>query len=450
MDQEQPTQWLLEGLREGDAATKAARLGGLSEVEWNQVVAVSLHNGVAPLLYSRMKRLAEDRLIPLEMLRELRAAYLATAERNLRLYRELAAVLSAFQQGAIPVIVLKGAHLAKLVYGNIALRPMGDLDLLVKKSDLVGAAAQLRELGYTAAAARLDEPGPDGQAPPGLELACAHGHHLPPFVRPGAAAAIEVHWTLVDIDLDLDIDVDGLWARAQSVVLAGVPTLGLCPVDLLLHQCVHAGEHHRYLIGLRPFCDLAQILQHYQAEMPWEQVRLRAQQWRVGKGVYLTLRLLGRLLDTPVPEPVLAALRPPDFDESWEVEAGRQFRALAFGVVRQHIKLRTAKYGSLKFLSLMGRRPLRAKVRIALKALFPPRTEMRELYQLPMHSRRVYLLYPVRIWFLTRKYCRVGLRLAWRRPQGWYQYVALANDQYDVDKHLPLATGRPPPGPGHR
>src|SRR5580700_8246704 len=113
MDQAPTTQWLREGLREGDAATKAARLGGLSPDEWNQVVASALANQVGPLLYSRLKELADDGRLPRERLQVLRAAYLATAERNLRLYRELAAVLTAFRQAGIPVIVLKGAHLAK-------------------------------------------------------------------------------------------------------------------------------------------------------------------------------------------------------------------------------------------------------------------------------------------------------------------------------------------------
>jgi putative nucleotidyltransferase-like protein len=435
MDQAPTTQWLREGLREGDAATKAARLGGLSPDEWNEVVASALANQVGPLLYSRLKELADDGRLPRERLQVLRAAYLATAERNLRLYRELAVVLTALRQAGIPVIVLKGAHLAKAVYGNIALRPMGDLDLLVKAADLSRAAAALRDLGYAAEAYGPSAAGQEGKRPPDAELAGGPGHHLPPFVRPGAAAA-EVHWTLAHTALALEIDLDGLWARAQPVVLGGAPTLGLGPVDLLLHQCLHAGEHHGFRIGLRPFCDVAQILRHCRAELAWDEVRLRARQWRTANGVYMTLRLLGGLLEPPVPEAVLAALRPPDFDENWEIEADRQFHALDFGAVRHHLTARKPAYGSSRFIQLMGRKPLRAKVGILRQALFPSRAEMGERYRLPAHSRRVYLLYPVRIGYLTFKYCRLGCWLAWHRPQEWFKYVAMANDLHYLDRHL--------------
>ncbi len=48
----------------------------------------------------------------------------------------------------IKTIVLKGAMLAETVYPNIALRSMGDIDLLIHKDDLDRAAKRILELGY--------------------------------------------------------------------------------------------------------------------------------------------------------------------------------------------------------------------------------------------------------------------------------------------------------------
>jgi hypothetical protein len=54
------------------------------------------------------------------------------------LYQELQTVLKTFKfrAASIAVIALKGAFLAELVYENIGLRAIGDVDLLVKKEDL--------------------------------------------------------------------------------------------------------------------------------------------------------------------------------------------------------------------------------------------------------------------------------------------------------------------------
>ena len=254
MDQNQPIEWLLDCLRAGTAEEKSARLGRLSESDWNQVLDVAMRHGVAPLLYDRLRPLSSNCHIPPAVLLNLPVAYLANAARNLRIYHQLGQVLTALQEQGIPVIVLKGAHLAELVYGNIALRTMCDLDLLVRKDDLARTAARLQELGYA---------WNDCQ---GVEAASATSHHLPPFLRPGAAP-IEIHWTIAGLRLGLNIERDGLWERSRAVVVAGVETLVLSPEDLLLHLCMHAGSHHGFNVGLRPFCDIAQTLMHHLAEM---------------------------------------------------------------------------------------------------------------------------------------------------------------------------------------
>jgi hypothetical protein len=61
---------------------------------------------------------------------------LYSALRNMRRCHELSKVLRILQNDGIPVIVLKGAALAEVVYGNIALRSMSDVDLLVKKGSI--------------------------------------------------------------------------------------------------------------------------------------------------------------------------------------------------------------------------------------------------------------------------------------------------------------------------
>ena len=62
--------------------------------------------------------------------------------------QQLAEALGAFRDAGIPTIVLKGAYVAEAVYKNIALRPMSDVDILVKKKDLPAVEKILLKLGY--------------------------------------------------------------------------------------------------------------------------------------------------------------------------------------------------------------------------------------------------------------------------------------------------------------
>ena len=75
--------------------------------------------------------------------------YFATARRNLLAFNALARVIEHLNAHGIPNILLKGVALALTLYKNEALRPMGDVDLLVRWDDVPRTVELLRELGYT-------------------------------------------------------------------------------------------------------------------------------------------------------------------------------------------------------------------------------------------------------------------------------------------------------------
>ena len=128
---------------------RAAAVEIFDAAAWQRIVELAQRQRVAPLLYARLK----ERVIlpPPEAAQHLRGIYLATFKRNARLLDEVGKILRALRAADIPVIPLKGAYLANGVYGNIGLRQIGDVDLLVKPVDLAKALEVLRTLGYAAA-----------------------------------------------------------------------------------------------------------------------------------------------------------------------------------------------------------------------------------------------------------------------------------------------------------
>ena len=179
------------------------------------------HNVDALLAFRLRSRGVEDRL-PDAVRKTANDARRRGMQSGLLVRETLTRLTTALQNGGVPVIVLKGAHLANVVYPDPSLRSMLDVDLLVDQKDLARAATLLRASGCRQAAVSDD----DGPLPD-------FANHLPRFFQ-ALPPAVELHWKLAAND---PADRNDHWKRAVPVRLAGVDTLGLCPEDLLLLVC---------------------------------------------------------------------------------------------------------------------------------------------------------------------------------------------------------------------
>ncbi|MFB0564680.1 MAG: nucleotidyltransferase family protein, partial [Candidatus Aminicenantaceae bacterium] len=120
-----------------------------NDVDWDCFLEKTRDNGVSGVVYRSLNEMREDCPdVPSTIIEELKNDYYQNAAKNTLLFEELGKFLGALKKSELQVIVLKGAALASIVYGNLALRPMSDVDLLVKKEDLLGVDEQLRMFGY--------------------------------------------------------------------------------------------------------------------------------------------------------------------------------------------------------------------------------------------------------------------------------------------------------------
>jgi hypothetical protein len=367
---------------------RSARFGQLSTSDWEQVIRLAARHDVAPLLYQRLKALTPEVPIPADIMQMLRVKYLTSAAGNMRLSYQLSKTLTTLRDDDMPVIALKGAHLAEIVYGNIALRPMCDVDLMVKRADLPRTVERLVQMGY-----HLSKPF-------WIEAEFAVSSHLPPFTKPGTAP-LEIHWTISRPNYPFKVDVDGLWQRARHGVIAGVEVLVLSPEDLLLYQCLHASFQHRFKFGLKSCCDVSRILHHYRDDMDWEQVQRCAREWGAEKCVYLMLRLSKELLSAAVPDEMLNALEPHDLDPQFVAWAQELIFAGPNGPLPMNPKI--ARVWKAK--------QFQDEVSILLKFAFPSPEVMSTLYSVSPSSKRVYLYYLIRLKDLFLRYGNASWRL---------------------------------------
>jgi hypothetical protein len=378
--------------KEGSKAVEPARW---TDSEWDALIRQSIRHGVSAYLFHRLK--AQDPALPLPgpVERRLREMTLRNASRNFRVFHELGKTLKILRDQGLPVILLKGAHLAGGVYDHIALRQMGDVDILVKRGDLHKTVATLFQAGFHVIDEKLD-----GY----VEWSAGNRYHIPPHARhfftlvhPAWPAALDVHCSLMEDDRPFLIDAAGLWDRARTLRTEEIEALALSPVDSLLYQCLHASFHHLFEYGLRPFCDILETLRRHADEIDWEQAQTRAGQWGVERSTYLTLRLSRDLLGAAVPDAVLTGLRPKDFNEDLAIWARDR-------ILSDPGEARAIPFSLIRFWKTRRFRDLAAAL---LNAVFLSPEKLAIHYNVSPDSGWIFLYYPVRLKDMVHRWGRM-------------------------------------------
>jgi hypothetical protein len=283
-------------LRHDPGAVERVRAGAREIADgWESVASLINDERVAPLLHRTLGTL---RIVPEAVAAGLQQSYRVTGIRNLLLLRALGECLRELAAARLPVIVLKGAALAETIYSNVALRPMGDVDLLIHPADLPAMRAVLERLGYRLESA---ETHPGALAEHENELA---------FSRPGPIPVfIDVHWSLFDSPHHQShMDMEWFWQTAEATRIGDVPALMLGPEAQVIHLCGHLGLHHQAQ-GLLWWHDIAEVLFFYRERMNWAELLARTRHYDLVLPVRTVLARLAEEWDAPVPAEVLATLR---------------------------------------------------------------------------------------------------------------------------------------------
>jgi hypothetical protein len=358
-------QFLLQFIRRG---SDLKSYQSLDLAVWQSLLRQANRYSLVPLLYQRLVRERSGQsFLPSEIGRLLRNAYYQSLAQNTLIYHHLGQVLQRLQEAGLRLLLLKGAYLAEQVYGDIGLRPMGDLDLLSPPDEFPRTLSILTEMGFTSK--RLYSEEADG---------VLH-YHAPALSKD--EIVIELHWDLVVSSGPVQIDIQRLWDRARLVTLENGHAWALAPEDLLLYLCVHAAYGHEFHGQLRSLVDIAEVVHTSARTMDWEMLLVTAREWKAVRGVYLTLALVKELLDVDLPAGLLETLRPDD----WTPNALEWARQRLF---RQDPEL------SSNFLRLMSTDlPLWPRFQALLQAIFPPRPVMTLLYGFPPGSWQITVRY---------------------------------------------------------
>lgn len=264
-----------------------------ASLNWPVILKMAEYHGVSQLLHRNLSTLCPD-LVPLDPVTHLRQKTQAGALLNRSLAQELISLCEAFQARGVPVIPIKGATLAVLAYGDLALRDFTDLDLLVPKDSIAKARSVVLSQGYeTKSASKLAE----------------HRHEDGPyhvFIKKRPISRVDLQWVMAHQHFSFQLDRPEFWQHRTSVTFGNKTVPGLAPEILLIVLCVHGSKHAWEL--LKWVCDVAELVRSH-PDLDWNQIFVHASNWRCRRMLSLGLAVAHLLLDAPLPAAVLERLK---------------------------------------------------------------------------------------------------------------------------------------------
>jgi hypothetical protein len=295
--------------------TTAERIHGLlrNGIDWEMFLPLTLAHQITPLVYWSLQGTCPE-AIPPAILDRLRNESRANAFRNSCLTAELLKLVKLFETHGIPAVPFKGLILAASSYGNLALRELLDLDILVQKCDLLQAKELLISRGY-----RPCVPMTDPQQASYIE-----SHYNYKLVRDDGQVIVELHWRF-SRRFHFPVELPRVWQRLETYSLAGATVRNLAREDLLLVLCMHGTKH--CWSSLKWICDIAELIRNH-PEMEWESAIERARMLGSQRSLWLGLHLASGLLGAALPDAVVRRIHA---DRVVESLAG-QVRARLFAV----------------------------------------------------------------------------------------------------------------------
>lgn len=268
----------------------------------------------------------------------------AVAARNMFVRSVLSNVLCALNSMAIDVLVLKGSHIEQIIY-PAGIRPVGDIDLLIKRKQSEAVLKELKKLSFSA-----DTKG------------------MPLWMQQDVAGRVSFRMVMhTDIPLDIHytlgpypylgkLDTEELWKKSYPAVLAGQRTAVMCNEHTLVHLCLHM-VHHANENWIVSACDIASIIRCKSFTVNWDMFADEIKRLRLELPVIHSFKTVNGVFGLRPPERVIDML-------------GSVQISLRERIVFKLSSHKQDKYAGylLQFLTTPG---LKVKIACLLRVLFP-------------------------------------------------------------------------------
>jgi hypothetical protein len=254
------------------------------EFDWNKLLCLAGEHRVISPVYRALA--ASPGVVPAPCLQALRFRFQIGARQSLLLSSELVRIVDHLESCGIAALAYKGPVLAHLLFDDVTGRQFGDLDLLVRESQVSRATRALAQLGYHPTLALTAREQRDHLAT-GYEC---------PFNDP-LGHIVELKWRILPRFYAIDFAIEAMFERAVTVELEGRSIPTLCSEDLFLVLCVHAAKHAWTQLSL--LLDIAGLLRR--GGLDWKLIFQQASALGIERLLEVNLLLAHQLLGATLP-----------------------------------------------------------------------------------------------------------------------------------------------------
>ncbi|UCG15569.1 MAG: nucleotidyltransferase family protein [Phycisphaerales bacterium] len=230
-------------------------------------------------------------------------AYLALREQstvvagqNAHITRCFKPIARAFDAAGIPLLLLKGAALGLTVYREPRLRPMSDVDCMVRCEHLDQVCALLKRLGCRRGADLVRR-----------DFFPRYFNEVEYFTPDRRSVRIDLHVRpFRPLRYAQTVPADAFWRGAVPADLGGAVALMPNPSDMVIHLAVHAAVHG----ARRPLWlyDIYRFAHVHRDTLDWTAVIEQADAWRLVLPLRVALQRVDAMFGPAVPPDVIATL----------------------------------------------------------------------------------------------------------------------------------------------
>lgn len=347
-------------------------------LNWDFITKQSVVNDIAPMLYCNLYKHEEIREnVPSSVIHNLKNYYNFTLSKNSLFWLEYSNVLENFRKFNLEMIPIKGLIFCKIIYGNFGLRPMFDVDVLIKEKNIKQTDFLLMQLGYK------KEP---QEYPEGYDKSSYYSKQL----SSNLVLYIDVHWHISPpaFRSSQSFLLQKIWQRIEKIEIDGENIDILSPEDNLFTLFYQFKYHIPPKI--KSICDVASLLELYKGRLDWgyliQEMKLLKKEYMFYYAIFFAKKLFGISLPEGIEKriainPIRRKLINLYIDKRFVF---RKINCIFFRVKRA-IFLHLLLANNLEIIRYI--------VSMSLK-------EFHELYSLPIRSKKTKFLYFIRYFYI--------------------------------------------------
>ncbi len=250
--------------------------------DWNSFASLSIKHGTSAIVYKNLIKLQN---IPQDVLNKFRGIYNNSLRSNVLMISELDRLIDGLNKKGIEIISLKGATASEKIFGDIALYPSGDIDILMKVEDVGKVKEFLKSEGYS-----LNDTGFDKYR----EFFIKELYHIS---LSNGRYTIEPHWNL--FFRYFETPPEFWWEESFTVSSGDREYRFLSPEKNILYTSFRLFS--KGFVHLRFLVLIAEIVKYYKDEVDWDRLFNYARKYKFENVLRVILKMSYNLIGSPVP-----------------------------------------------------------------------------------------------------------------------------------------------------